>query len=131
MDEDGVNFTLLKPLIYISPSDGSTKTIPIGFKSDGCSTPKIIWTLIPPSGIYLRGAILHDWYYRETWLPREYCDEKFLEAMVSLGVGYVLRDTIYENLRLWGGFAFEKDRKALAEREAAERSYKVVDATMP
>lgn len=118
---DGRTVTLDEPLVFISTERGATTTVPEGFVSDGASTPQVVWDLIPPFGNYWRGAVLHDWFYRETYLPREFCDGVFLEAMDSLGVSHIERDTIYEAVRLFGGEAFACDRAALDARLEAER----------
>ena len=36
-------------------------TVPAGFQSDGASTPRIFWSIIPPWGIYGQAAVLHDY----------------------------------------------------------------------
>ena len=118
---DGRNVTLTSPLVFVSLERGATTTVPSGFQSDGASTPQAVWDIVPPFGVYWRGAVLHDWFYRETYLPREFCDGVFLEAMVSLGVSPLERDTIYEAVRLFGGEAFKRDRDALDARTDAER----------
>ena len=113
---DGRNFRLLEPLVYVSPEHGSTATVPAGFESDGASTPQAVWQLVPPFGQYFRAAVLHDWLYRETYLPREYCDLVFLEAMTALGVPAPVRETIHSAVRLGGAAAFERDRAMLDAR---------------
>ena len=114
---DGRNFRLIAPMVYVSPQHGSKTTVPSGFESDGASTPPAVWAIVPPFGQYFRAAVLHDWLYRETYLPREYCDSLFLEAMVALGVSHAMRDTIYYAVRAGGAEAFERDRKKLNERQ--------------
>jgi hypothetical protein len=118
---DGLVFKLTAPLVFVSLERGCRTTIPVGFESDGCSTPKVIWNIIPSNGIYLRGAILHDWCYRETYLPQDISDGIFLEAMVALGVSVLERTTIYDALRLLGFAAFKGDRAALDARQAKLR----------
>lgn len=119
---DGRNIALSDPLIFDSLERGATTTVPAGFQSDGASTPRLVWQIVPPFGAYWRGAVLHDWLYRETYLPREFCDGVFLEAMVSLGVSPVERTAIYDALRLFGGWAFQLDRLELEKRESGNRT---------
>jgi len=101
---DGRNVILLEDLIYVSES-GQVIIAPIGNRSDGASTPKEIWALIPPFGLYWLAALLHDGGYQDSlWqmlpdgtkvkltLTKEQCDLLLLEAMVSLGVDLLLRE---------------------------------------
>ena len=46
---DGRNILLLEPLIYDTDA-GATITIPAGACSDGTSTPRAMWGMIPSSG---------------------------------------------------------------------------------
>jgi hypothetical protein len=113
---DGRTFRLLEPLVYSSPQHGSTTTVPAGFESDGASTPSSVWSIVPPFGQYFRAAVLHDWLYRETYLPREYCDSLFCEAMAELGVSALMRETIHAAVRLGGAAPFYHDRALLDAR---------------
>lgn len=118
---DGRNFVLLKESVYVA-KDGTQYCLPFGAESDGASTPQAIWNLIPPFGPYWPAAVLHDCAYRNTlqiwngsdWvkasLSKNECDDLLLEAMASLGVGMVERETIYEGVVIGGTSSFEKDR---------------------
>ena len=112
---NGRSFELLEPMAYVTRA-GTTITVPAGTRSDGASTPSVLWPLLPPFGDYWRAAILHDYLYRYTFLPRDYCDAILLEAMESLGVDVAVRRQIYDGVRLGGWKAFEEDRKELDER---------------
>lgn len=106
---DGHNFVLLEELVYVTEA-GETITAPVGATTDGCSTPKEIWNMIPPFGQYWMGAVLHDYLYRMSGKPKDQCDLIFLEAMQSLGVDLLLRETIYEGVHLGGEWSFNDDR---------------------
>lgn len=107
---DGHNIVLLEPLAYRTNA-GEVIIAPAGTTSDGASTPMTIWNLIPPFGKYWKAAILHDYLYRDTQRAKAECDGLLLEAMESLGVDKVLRDTIYEGVHLGGDWSFDEDRK--------------------
>jgi len=112
---DGRNVTLLEPLVYVH-GDGIVTTIPAGSTSDGASTPQLSWSLgFSPFGIGWRAFVLHDFLYRKTWLPRDYCDASLLEALLELGEPNA--QIIYDAVRLGGRFAFNADRDALAKSE--------------
>lgn len=108
---DGLNFTLCMAFTF-TRKNGEAITVPIGTKSDGASTPRLIWREIPPFGIYWRAAFLHDYLYRDTERPKAECDDIFLEAMESLGTPAIESRTIYEGVHLFGWASFDGDRKA-------------------
>lgn len=107
---NGRDVTLLEPLVYTAKS-GEVITAPVGTVSDGASTPRVIWQVIPPFGPYWMATVLHDYLYRLTKQPRDYCDNMLMEAMESLGVEFLLREAIYEGVHLGGEVAFNDDRR--------------------
>lgn len=108
--EDGRNFTLLERITYTA-ADGSVYVIPAGATTDGASTPAGLWPTIPPFGRYWKAAVLHDWLYRGSRMPKEQCDALLLEAMAALGVSKLERDLIYQGVHLGGESSFEADRQ--------------------
>lgn len=115
---DGRNFVLLNSVIYIA-KDGTKWIIPADTTSDGASTPRFTWDVLPPFGAYWRAAVLHDAAYRGTLvnadggeanLPKDKCDNLLLEAMELCGVDIIDRQAIYQAVRLAGGEAFSEDR---------------------
>ena len=108
---DGRNVVLLCPLVFVTKA-GKAITLVAGASSDGTSTPAFIWTLIPPFGKYWMPAILHDFLYRCTQLPKSECDSTFLEAMLAQGVGRFEAQVIYEGVHLGGSSSFAQDRAA-------------------
>ena len=108
--EDGRNFILLEPFTYTS-LHGDSIIVPVGSESDGASTPPEIWPSIPPFGKYWKAAYLHDYLYRYTKYPKEYCDSILREAMICLGVNKIEVDVIYEGVNLGGQSSFDQDRK--------------------
>ena len=107
---DGRNFVLLEELIFDSTRTGKTYVAPAGSTTDGASTPAFLWPTIPPFGPYWLAAVLHDWAYRVSDLPKGECDDLLLEAMESLGVNKALSDAIYEGVHWAGQDSFETDR---------------------
>jgi hypothetical protein len=107
---DGRYCTLLEDLVFTA-ANGEVIVAPAGTTTDGASTPKEIWSLIPPFGSYWLAAVLHDFLYRISKRPKHECDGLLLEAMVSLGVEKVLRDAIYQGVALGGLPSFAEDRK--------------------
>lgn len=106
---DGHIITLLEPLIY-EAKNGEIITVPAGSPTDGASTPQFMWNVIPPFGKYWLAAVMHDWLYRFSDVPKERCDELLLEAMLSCDVEVSLANTIYNGVRFGGWKAFRDDR---------------------
>ena len=108
---DGLNMVLLEPFTYTTKS-GEVIIVPAGTTSDGASTPRLIWREIPPFGTYWMAAYLHDYLYRDSDKPKDFCDNVLLEAMECLGVNQIEADTIFQGVHLFGWAAFEGDRKS-------------------
>lgn len=115
---DGRNFVLLNSVVFIA-KDGTKWTIPAGATSDGASTPRFTWDVLPPFGVYWRAAVLHDAAYRGTLLdaeggeanlPKDKCDDLLMEAMELCGVSEADRWVIYRGVKDAGGAAFAEDR---------------------
>ena len=127
--KDGRNFILTDNAHYIS-QDGTQYRIPTGAMTDRASTPPIIWEKfnlewLPPFGSYWPAAVLHDCAYRNVllvkdsnnnWitarLTKDFCDNLFKEAMISLGTHQRTVDEIYEGVVTFGQHSFDEDRKA-------------------
>lgn len=108
---DGRSFTIEEAFDYRA-FDGRTWTIPPTAETDGASTPSFIWGIIPPFGKYWASAVVHDYLYRCTKEPKEYCDDVFLNNMADRGVPVIERYEIYEAVKIAGMADFEKDRQA-------------------
>ena len=86
--------------------------IPQGFDTDFASIPRAVWWILPPDGQYSQAACLHDFLYQKRKdltfegpkRSRKECDQIFLEAMKTLGVGYFTRYAMYNAVRFFGGF---------------------------
>lgn len=117
--------------------NGDINRAPSGSFTDGISTPKIIRILpgFDSTGDDWFSGVIHDAGYRGTLLilrkslippygipesnfcftpanfTQKQCDDMILEAMELQGVGVIRRHVIYYALRLFGRFAFRKDRR--------------------
>ena len=117
---DGRNATLVEAFSFTTKA-GTVITVPAGSQSDGASTPRAIWQLLPPFGRYWLAAFLHDFLYRYTYLPKAYCDSILVEAMEWLDVDPVESKAIYDGVAIGGQAAFDADRAALDAEMAAAR----------
>lgn len=87
-------------------------TVKQGFRTDFASIPRLFWALLPPTGLYGKAAVIHDWLYREQSfinLTRKWADEIFLEGMLVLGVPKWKAKTMYYAVRAFGWNAWRKN----------------------
>lgn len=95
---------LTHELIYLS-KDSRLHRVPVGFKTDLASIPRLARVLIPINGKHRSAAVLHDFFYelkgkvKGRVVSRAEADNLFLEAMESEGVSYWKRYTMYWAVR--------------------------------
>lgn len=95
---------------------GEAITVTKGLKTDLASTPRVIWNIYPPFGLYTGAAILHDCLYTRQDKERSVCDGIFLEAMATEGVSWITRHIIYRAVRMFGWSAWNQHAKENYER---------------
>ena len=106
---DGRDWKVIRPLRYeVRP--GQNIRVPRGFVTDFASVPRFLWRLLPPTGVYGKAAVVHDYLYRTTMAPysRADADLVFLEAMEELGVPWWKRTLMYDAVRLFGEDAYKE-----------------------
>ena len=118
---NGRDASLLSPIIFKRPDEvgGGIITMPTGSRTDGASTPAMVWSLgLAPFGSYYISCVLHDGCYRGITIPkietREEADLILWEALVSQGVHDTEAKTIYNAVRQFGQSAWDQDRKEQA-----------------
>lgn len=123
---DGSKWRVLKPFEYHlgAPDSDEVIVVPSGFLTDFASIPRGLWNLLPPTGLYGKAAVLHDWLYqhrtvtviarppRVRLVDRGEADHVLKEAMEVLGVGRMTRWTIYAGIRAGGWLTWRRYRKA-------------------
>lgn len=81
--------------------------IPAGFITDFASIPRVLWSILPPTGGYGKAAVVHDRLYRTPGLcTRAQADAVLKEAMQFLQVGWWTRQVIYAGVRVGGGSSY-------------------------
>src|SRR5262249_56554985 len=60
--------------------------VPAGFVTDFASTPRALWSVIPPIGRYQLAAVVHDFLYWDQACVREQADAIFRVAMAESNV---------------------------------------------
>ena len=93
-------FRLTRDLAYRSDA-GDVYVVPNGFKTDLASVPKIVWPILPPHGLYLSAAILHDFFCENDWISRTDGDRLFKEAMSHSNVPTWKAWTIWFGVRAY------------------------------
>jgi hypothetical protein len=99
---DDTYFMLLQDLVYYSKRYKVKITVPSGMVSDGPSVPRVplLFWLFGHKG--KRAAVIHDWLYRNSLLPREVCDDIFKEALLESGKFAFTACGMYAGVRVGG-----------------------------
>jgi hypothetical protein len=92
------------------PSD-EILTVPIGFKTDLASIPRLIWPIVAPTDEYAKAAVLHDWMYFKGMYSRKESDRIFNEAMKVLETPKWKRLLVYFFVRTCSWWSWRKHRK--------------------
>jgi len=84
---------------------------PAGFQTDFASTPRVLWSIVPPWGRYSPAAVIHDYLYSTAPVSRERADKAFLTHMEALGVNWIRRKAMYRGVRIGAVFAWNNHRE--------------------
>jgi hypothetical protein len=125
-------FELAEPFLYCWKDAAGIFyriTVPAHYPFDGASVPRICWTLtgLLPTGVHLGAAAVHDYLYQRRgqiregeaqrlvagqWQPydanwsRKDCDQLFLNIMLLAGETHWKAYTMWQAVRVFGGFAW-------------------------
>ncbi len=85
--------------------------VPKGFSCDGCSVPEFLWISVSPKidERTLRGAIVHDYLYRNTpegWTRKE-ADLLFYDFIRADGLNWWKSNKAYYGVRLFGSSSWQ------------------------
>ena len=101
-------------LVYPAKNQSDIIQVPESFRMDFASIPRIFWAILPPTGLYGKAAVIHDWLYRTQYYSRKRADIIFLEGMEVLGVPKWKRVVMYRAVRVFGWNAWRKNDKEKA-----------------
>jgi len=59
--------------------------VPVGFKTDGASVPRIFWAFFNPVGELFEAAIIHDYQYRFKVGTKKEADKRFYKIAKMYG----------------------------------------------
>lgn len=124
------------PLAYRPQGGADTITAPAGFVTDLASIPRWAWTLLPPDGPWVKGAVIHDFLYatmgtgawkrhppaitRKEPYTRAEADAILREALANRGVDWLRRNIIWAAVRLGGARGWGLDDSRQARRKAVD-----------
>lgn len=109
--------------------------IPTGFRTDFASVPRAFWPILSPTGVLMIPGLLHDFYYRHHFFIQKsgyLTNTKFIPCFSLMGRGWaddllaqisseinhsnVPGDLAYVSLAVFGGFAWNSNRKKDSNR---------------
>ena len=88
-------------LFYIG---NSCYTIESGYRSNGMSVPRCLWSIISPqySPITLFPSICHDWLYDNHVVSRIVADKWYQQALIENGYPEWKSELVYDAVRMFG-----------------------------
>uniref|UniRef100_A0A6M3KWM3 DUF1353 domain-containing protein n=1 Tax=viral metagenome TaxID=1070528 RepID=A0A6M3KWM3_9ZZZZ len=84
--------------------------VPAGFRTDLCSTPRLVWILIPP-WMGEKAGVIHDWMYRQGTHDRRVADAIYCQALRELGIDPIRRIFMWAAVRVFGWRAYNAPTK--------------------
>ena len=109
---DGQDSVLTQDLQYRVLQTTFVIVVPAGFVTDFASTPRALWSVIPPTGRYQLAAVVHDFLYWDQGCTREQADAIFRVAMAESNVKPFERDLMWEAVRNFGQSAWNDNAAA-------------------
>lgn len=101
-NDDG-QWVLIAPLVYESDIASRTITVPIGFRTDLASVPRLPLIYLLAGGTSDEAAVIHDYLYSTRELPRKTADAVLSEASKATRVPAWRRGMMWAAVRLFGG----------------------------
>jgi hypothetical protein len=91
-------------------SNGMEISVPIGWRTDMASTPRIVWWIFPPFGTYSYAAVVHDYLYMtpEIIVSRRFTDAEFRRNMIEDGTSPLVANIFYFFVSLFGVWNWRK-----------------------
>ncbi|MGB7576378.1 MAG: DUF1353 domain-containing protein [Pseudolabrys sp.] len=109
---DGQDSVLTVNLQYQVLQTTFVIVVPAGFVTDFASTPRALWSVIPPTGRYQLAAVVHDFLYWDQGCTREQADAIFRVAMAESNVKPYERDLMWQAVRRFGQSPWDDNASA-------------------
>jgi hypothetical protein len=126
---DGNDSVLTQNLTYRIKETVHEIVVPAGFVTDFASTPRALWSVLPPTGRYQLAAVVHDFLYWDQGCLREQADAIFRVAMSESNVNPRERDLMWRAVRQFGQSAW--DGNTAAKRAGRPRIVPASAMTIP
>lgn len=97
----------MRPFEYVA-NNGFKISVPIGFKTDFASVPRLFRGVISTTGQFNGAAVVHDFCCESKIVSRKRADRIFLEAMKALDVSWLKRRAMYSGVRAYSIATFKK-----------------------
>ena len=111
------NVILREDTPYRVGSSADTIRVPKGFVTDFASIPRVLWSVLSPTGEFRLPAVIHDYLYWFQPCTREESDNLLLIAMKEEGVPERQRVAVYTGIRIAGQVAWDADSTARTSGE--------------
>lgn len=89
---------------YSKEKKGLTVTVPVGYRSNFASVPRMFWNYLPPVGRYSKACVVHDWLIdskESNDLTIREINEIFFECMSVLKVNVIFKYVMYGAVELY------------------------------
>lgn len=98
------HWSVIRPLQYRT-LDGRLIVVPVGYRTDLASVPRLAWRIVPRDHVHARrAAVVHDYIYTDLThrFTKLEADQIFREALLEEGMGGVLAWLMYRAVRIGG-----------------------------
>ena len=95
--------------------------IPVGFKSDLASVPRVLWSAVASPWDLALPALFHDLLYAQQVVKRRVADQTLLSMMEDSNIPWAVRWTVYLGVRVGGWVAWRQHARELAARSAEQK----------
>jgi hypothetical protein len=84
-------------------TNGEQLVIPVGYKTDFASVPRMLRGIVQPGGNHNLATLIHDWLYDNQHKEgRLFADKEMLHWLLKIGCSKVKAYTMYYAVRLGG-----------------------------
>jgi len=104
----------LEKNITVRLSNDEVITIKKGFEWDLSSVPRIFWSILPPDGDFIIGALIHDYLYQNKMFTRRFADREMylwseaVNGTMNLSLRRIDNGVRYIGVRMFGWIVWKK-----------------------